>query len=198
MLLKINYSTYIPDDELVFYAHGRFDAKGVLDAIEQLKPGTDFMDYWSEDEINEMLRNEIENGYLEPLDLIENSVQDVICDEEIIDAIFDNPIDLVERIPGLVAGTAGYSPWSEYITLDGMGQYARDMWDGYNFYDLDIYEGTECIESLWGGYLPNEEDWGDIVKSFDITGIIKSDDDYILEHLPRYEIRPSAWEVVEL
>ena len=53
--------------------------------------------------------------------------------------------------PDLVIGCAGYSDWSEFATTKNLVSYAKDLWDGYNFYDVDIYDlETEHLYESYG------------------------------------------------
>lgn len=51
------------------------------------------------------------------------------------------------KVFNLQFGTVGYSPWSYYLSLPDFNQeYINDLYEGYNFYDLYMYELNEDNE----------------------------------------------------
>ena len=76
------------------------------------------------------------------------------------------------RQNGCAFGTAGYSPWSYYVSLLGENvNYINALYAGNCFYGLALLdEAGEEIDSVWGFYIPNEETLFDAVSdAFGLT-----------------------------
>lgn len=54
-------------------------------------------------------------------------------------------LDLVEYFErfDIYVGTAGYSNWAQYVTIGEDYGFCSDLWDGYNFYDVFVYNADE-------------------------------------------------------
>lgn len=50
-------------------------------------------------------------------------------------------LDLIEYFGqfGINVGTAGYSQWAQYVTVGDRCEFCSDLWDGYNFYNIFVY-----------------------------------------------------------
>lgn len=72
-----------------------------------------------------------------------------------------NLIEYFEKF-GVYVGTAGYSQWSQYITTSENYQFCSDLWDGYNFYDVFVYNVDENgvlnpCDFLCENYIKNDD-----------------------------------------
>lgn len=66
--------------------------------------------------------------------------RDEIEDRVIYNAENEEILNYLNYI-GFDAGTVGYSPWSYYLASPMYGDdYINDLWNGYNFYDLFLYD----------------------------------------------------------
>lgn len=69
---------------------------------------------------------------------------------------------------GYSTGTVGYSNWSRYITVPEVdSNFVRDVWEGYNFYDMAVYdENGTMIDSIGGCYIPSEKELIEYAKDY--------------------------------
>lgn len=111
--------------------------------------------------------------------------------EEFLDRIEDylNNETLFIDFPlfcGYNAGIVGYSDWTYYIApYDINEDFVRDLWEGWNFYDIAILNDTgEVVDSVCECYISNNEELEDCIKCN--FGIEKEDIKLIDNECSRY------------
>lgn len=85
---------------------------------------------------------------------------------------------------GLQIGSVGYSNWATIIADKDLNMdYLRDLWDGYNFYDIYIHDNQgyviDSISKLWYPDLRLEDIQADIKEYFNIDKPVFIDNDII-------------------
>lgn len=148
-IIEITYAneTYT-DDEMVHFANNRrLTLTEVLeytnnifkinqaDALKKIINHKDFdkdiiQEIKDEYDFDELDNETIEIYELDIIDHLENYTD------------FNNYLrDWVKVIKNdLEIDTAGYSEWTEYICPKDVSEYASDLWNGHNLYDIDIYD----------------------------------------------------------
>lgn len=149
----------------------------------------------NEEEIKDL---EEEIGEELTIDTLEDNISyvDYYMSYEDIRILFEstnlNPIKIGNIVS--ISGTVGYSPWSYYIAtsydtqVDYRRSWIRDLWDGYNFYDIIAYnENGEYFDSLGCNYITNEDDLMEVIDMMvgdNDYRIIKNNEYLIEKYIP--------------
>ena len=116
-----------------------------------------------EEEFNKILKKiMLENGgIVEDYGLLEEDYKYILdYKEEFNQYITNEELEELCNELSLYIDTVGYSPWCYYIAPDEKyHQLANDLWNGYNFYDIDILdEKGGMVDCLANCYITSNED----------------------------------------
>lgn len=190
--------------------------------VEDYKKMTiyNFIDFWEQKNINNDTIKDLWVDYNELWDEEEDwSIYKIKLD--MIDTYKDGSIeDLMEQISnyfemddfikpyleflGYQFGEVGYPEWGYYVALNELEfEYICDLWDGTNFYDIDILnEQGEVVDSVYECYLNNNEDLEECVENH--FGINKDEINLIKNECSEYfdfkqfQMIPASYDFVEV
>lgn len=143
------------EDEHELYYFEKLDFSKFITMLENRKDNFDIL---SEEKRNKMLFYYIKD---EDLDYIKEfkeehdiTILNIYDKKDIVyEYIYNGYLNEKEHFEKLAEvfnlqfGTAGYSPWSYYLSLPGIdSEYINDLYEGYNFYDFYMYELNENNE----------------------------------------------------
>ena len=212
-IVELKYSTfvdYIPqgvvyrEEELIGSMEWR-EVKEVLEDLSSLdKMNVNILYNINKDYIIDYLKEELLYHY--DLDvLIEmNNIKKVIfedLEQELIDEWYyratEEEKEQVFYDLGLQVGSAGYSNWATIIAYKDLNiNYLKDLWDGNNFYDMQLYDNQgnmmESISELWYPDLELEEIQSYIKAYFGIDNPVFIDNE-IVQYI---DIKPDLVEEV--
>ena len=212
-IVELKYSTfvdYIPqgvvyrEEELIGSMEWR-EVKEVLEDLSSLdKMNVNILYNINKDYIIDYLKEELLYHY--DLDvLIEmNNIKKVIfedLEQELIDEWYyratEEEKEQVFYDLGLQVGSAGYSNWATIIADKDLNiNYLKDLWDGNNFYDMQLYDNQgnmmESISELWYPDLELEEIQSYIKAYFGIDNPVFIDNE-IVQYI---DIKPDLVEEV--
>ena len=212
-IVELKYSYYIDylpegvayrEEELI----GSMEWREVREVLEDLnlldKMNVDILYNINKNYIIDFLTEEI-LYYYDPDVLIEmDNIKKVIfedLEQELIDAWYweatEEEKEQVFYSLGLQVGSAGYSNWATIIAYKDLNiNYLKDLWDGNNFYDMQLYDNQgnmmESISELWYPDLELEEIQSYIKAYFGIENPVFIDND-IIQYI---DIKPELVEEV--
>ena len=204
-----DYIDYIPGG--VVYREvliGSMEWREVREVLEDLdlldKINVDILYNINKNYILDYLEEELLYHY-DPDVLIEmNNIKKVIfedLEQELIDEWYyratEEEKEQVFYDLGLQVGSAGYSNWATIIAYKDLNiNYLKDLWDGYNFYDIRIHDNQGClidsISELWYPDIKLEDIKEDIRDYFNIDKPVFVDND-IVQYI---DIKPDLVEEV--
>lgn len=105
---------------------------------------------------------------------------------------------------GYNAGIVGYSNWAYYVAPQNVNDsFVRDLWKGYNFYNITVYdEKMDSLDCIGGFYITNSDD---LLDAITCNFGIKEEDIRLIDNessrnfnFKTYEPRPVKYEFVEV
>ena len=141
------------------------------------------------------------------LDNIYNNCYDYSYVEDILEIIANNNYDIREDLAefyNINYGTVGYSDWNYYWDITDNIELVRDLWEGWNFYDIaEVNENLEYLDSIGQCYITSEKEiveyLGDYfgVEEKDIVLIDNGAVDYFKLPKARVEVTYKIGEIIE-
>lgn len=170
------YGDSLEDFNVKYLGERIYRVRDILETIQYLNEGilnnklTEdeiFLNYAKDNE-EEMYNKLLENSYdaeKEKFKTLQDFVERYSIDE-LLDEFMqsDDDYEILCESNNCKFGTVGYSPWSYYVSWKDIGEdFVRDLYEGWNWYNLTLIKDGGDYDSVGWCYITNESELDEYV-----------------------------------